>query len=120
MNKKNNIDEQEQVLLHRLKARERGAFKVLVELYRDRVLNTCYRFIFNREDAEDIAQEVFIEVHRSITAFREESKLSTWIYRIAVTKSIDFIRKTKRKKRMAKLKSLVGTEGGVNEEYGAR
>jgi RNA polymerase sigma-70 factor (ECF subfamily) len=115
MNKKDNIDEQEQVLLRRLKAREPGAFKLLVELYRDRVLNTCYRFIFNKEDAEDIAQETFIEVYRSITAFREESKLSTWIYRIAVTKSIDFIRKTKRKKRMAHLKSLVGIEGEVKD-----
>lgn len=108
------MDEQEQALLHRLKANEPGAFKVLVELHQDRVLNICYRFIFNREDAEDIAQEVFIEVHRSIAHFREESKLFTWIYRIAVTKSIDFIRKAKRKKRMVQLKSLVGMEGEVN------
>lgn len=115
MNKKNNIDDQEHILLHRLKAKEPGAFKVLVELYQDRVLNTCYRFIFNREDAEDIAQEIFIEIHRSIIAFREESKLSTWIYRIAVTKSIDFIRKTKRKKRMSKLKSLAGMDKVAND-----
>lgn len=115
MNKKDDIHEHEQVLLSRLRAKEPRAFKVLVELYQDRVLNICYRFIFNREDAEDIAQEVFIEVYRSIVNFREEAKLSTWIYRIAVTKSIDFIRKTKRKKRMAQLKSLVGMEGEAKD-----
>ncbi|MCE1273535.1 MAG: sigma-70 family RNA polymerase sigma factor, partial [Chlorobiales bacterium] len=74
------------------------------------VLNTCYRFVFNREDAEDLAQEVFIEVHRSLDRFREESKLSTWIYRIAVTKSLDHLRKLKRKKRFSSLKRIIGVD----------
>jgi RNA polymerase sigma-70 factor (ECF subfamily) len=113
MNKKDDIDEQEQELLSQLRGKAPRAFKVLVERYRDHVLNICYRFIFNREDAEDIAQEVFIEIHRSIFTFRGEAKLSTWIYRIAVTRSIDFIRKIKRKKRMAQIKSLMGIEAEV-------
>ena len=110
MDKEKPLDEQEQEFLGRLKAGTPGAFKVLVELYQDTVLNTCYRFTFNREDAEDLAQETFIEIYRSIAAFRGEAKLSTWIYRIAVSKSIDFIRKKKRKKRLTKLKSLAGLE----------
>jgi len=115
MIKRDKQESQEERLLHRLKAEDPHAFKELVELFKDRVLNTCYRFLYNREDAEDIAQETFIEIHRSLSLFREESKLSTWIYRIAVTKSIDFIRRTKRKKRMAKLKRLVGIEGEVKD-----
>ena len=85
-------------------------FSGLVAEHQDMVVNTCYRFVFNREDAEDIAQEVFIEVHRSLDRFREESKLSTWIYRIAVTKSLDHLRRLKRKKRFSSLKRLVGAE----------
>ena len=85
-------------------------FKELVFEHQDRVLNTCYRFVHNREDAEDVAQEVFMEVHRSIGDFRGESRLSTWIYRIAVTKSLDFIRKKKRKKRFGQIIPLFGGE----------
>jgi len=87
-----------------------NAFKALVENHQDKVINTCHRFLNNREDAEDAAQEVFIEVYKSIDRFREESKLSTWIYRIAVTKSLDMIRKQKRKKRFGKLQQMMGFE----------
>ncbi|MCG8342359.1 MAG: RNA polymerase sigma factor [Chlorobiales bacterium] len=79
------------------------------------VLNTCYRFVLNREDAEDIAQEVFLEAYRSLDSFRQESKLSTWIYRIAVTKSLDHLRKKKRKKRFSSLKRVIGMNDPVEE-----
>ncbi|MBS1516446.1 MAG: sigma-70 family RNA polymerase sigma factor [Bacteroidetes bacterium] len=75
-----------------------SAFEQLVELYRRKVVNLCFRFIGNNEDAEDTAQEVFIEVFRSIKNFKEDSKLSTWIYRIAAAKSIDFLRRKNAKK----------------------
>jgi RNA polymerase sigma-70 factor (ECF subfamily) len=86
------------------------SFSELVAEHQDMVVNTCYRFVFNREDAEDLAQEVFIEVYRSLNKFREESKLSTWIYRIAVTKSLDHLRKLKRKKRFSSLKRVIGID----------
>lgn len=86
-------------LLQRLKQKDPDAFRALVELYQNRVIKTCYRFLHNQDDAEDVAQDVFIEVYLSISGFREEAKLSTWIYRIATTKCLDFIRKKKRKKR---------------------
>ncbi|MBN1929599.1 MAG: RNA polymerase sigma factor [Chlorobiaceae bacterium] len=85
-------------------------FNELVAEHQEMVVNTCYRFVFNREDAEDLAQEVFIEVYRSLDNFREESKLSTWIYRIAVTKSLDHLRRLKRKKRFSSLKRIVGID----------
>jgi len=100
----------EQTLIQRLKNEEPGAFKELVELYQHRVINTCYRFLFNREDAEDTAQEVFIDVYNAVKNFNQEAQLSTWIYRIAVNRSIDSIRKKKRKKRFAPIKSLLGLE----------
>ncbi|NTU52500.1 MAG: RNA polymerase sigma factor [Chlorobiaceae bacterium] len=85
-------------------------FSDLVTEHQDMVVNTCYRFVFNREDAEDLAQEVFVEVHRSLDKFREESKLSTWIYRIAVSKSLDHLRRQKRKKRFSSLKRIIGID----------
>lgn len=91
---------EEAVLLEKLKTGDKSAFNELVLLYGKRIINTCYKFLLNKADAEDIAQEVFIEVFQSVQSFRGNSKLSTWIYRIAVTKSLDEIKKRKRKKRI--------------------
>jgi RNA polymerase sigma-70 factor, ECF subfamily len=87
-------------LLKKLRTGDKSAFDNLVSLYANKVINTCYRFLLDKEDAEDISQEVFIEIFQSIKSFRGDSKLSTWIYRIAVTKSLDEIRKRNRKKRI--------------------
>lgn len=73
------------------------AFKELVEKYQTMVINTCTGFLHNKADAEDIAQEVFIEVFSSLDKFRKEAKLSTWMYRIAVNKSLNFLRSKKRR-----------------------
>ncbi len=91
----------ETVLLKPLQEGDEEAFKQLVELYQDKVYNTVLGFLHSREDAEDIAQEVFIEVFNAIRKFRGEAKLSTWIYRIAVNKSLEYIRKKNRQKRFA-------------------
>ena len=92
-------------LTEELKKGDLKSFRVLVDEHQRKVLNTCYRFVGSREDAEDLTQEVFLEVYKSISSFRGDSKISTWIYRIAVTKSLDFIRRKKRKKRFAIFKS---------------
>ncbi len=85
-------------------------FKTLVNNYQLMVVNTCYGFVHNREDAEDIAQEVFIEVHRSLHRFKKESKLSTWLYRISVNKSLNFIRDNKKNSWFQSLDILFGSE----------
>lgn len=72
------------------------AFEELVNRYQPLVTRTCLGFVNRYADAEDIAQDVFIEVYQSLRNFRKESKLSTWLYRIAVNKSLNFIRKQKR------------------------
>ena len=63
-------------------------------------------------DAEDVTQEVFVQVFESIHQFKGDSRLSTWLYRIAVTKSLDQLRRKKRKKRFAFVQSIFG----MNEE----
>jgi RNA polymerase sigma-70 factor (ECF subfamily) len=74
----------ERALLRRLRDRDEQAFHELIELYRDRVFNVTFRMLGDRAEAEDIAQEVFIAVFKTIDSFREESKFSTWLYRVAV------------------------------------
>ncbi len=101
-------------LIKRLKAADRSAFNELVQLHSDKVLNTCYRFLLDKEDAEDISQEVFIEVFQSIKSFKGDSKLSTWIFRIAVTKSLDEIKMKKRKKRISSFGKILHLDDVVH------
>lgn len=72
-------------------------FKILVDKYQSLVLNTCFHFLHNKKDAEDVTQEVFIKVYQSKKEFKYLSKLSTWLYRIAVNKSLNFIRDNKKR-----------------------
>ena len=77
-------DELEEKLLERLRARDERAFNELVKAYERRVFGLVFRMLNNRAEAEDLTQEVFVQVFKAIGTFRGESKLSTWIYRIAV------------------------------------
>jgi RNA polymerase sigma-70 factor (ECF subfamily) len=72
-------------------------------------------FVPNKEDAEDIAQDVFVEIFNSIEKFKGDSKLSTWIYRITTNKCLEFIRKRNTKKRFAFLQSITGNEMPLNK-----
>jgi RNA polymerase sigma-70 factor (ECF subfamily) len=95
-------------LIRDLKCKNEQAFSLLVQTYQNMVFNTVLGIIQHFEEAEDVAQEVFIQVYQSIEGFREESKLSTWIYRIAITKSLDFERSKKAKKRFNQVKNIFG------------
>jgi RNA polymerase sigma-70 factor (ECF subfamily) len=81
-----------------LEANNEISFKELFDLYKSKVFNTVISYLQNQEDAEEVTQDVFIEIYRSLSKFKGNSSLSTWIYRIAVNKSIDFLRKKKSKK----------------------
>ncbi len=81
-------------------------FRSLVRDNKDKVFNTCLSLVKNFEDAEDLAQEVFIEIYRKMEQFENRSSLSTWIYRIAVNKSLEHLRKQKALKRNVDYASL--------------
>ncbi|HEY6063676.1 MAG TPA: RNA polymerase sigma factor [Chitinophagaceae bacterium] len=98
----------EQELIQRLRNGDESAFKYLVDTYQDRIFNTAIGIVQNAGDAEDVAQEVFIQVYRSIHHFKEESKLSTWLYRIATTRALDHLRSRKSKKRFGFMQRLFG------------
>ncbi len=86
----------EQEFVERLKNAEEKAYKELIDTYKNKILKTALSFVPFFEDAEDITQEVFIEVFRSIKKFRQDSSLSTWIYRISVNKSINYTKKNRK------------------------
>lgn len=72
----------ERRLIRKLRERDERAFRELLEHYGDRVYNLTFRMLGDRQEAEDVAQEVFITVFKSIDSFRGDSKLSTWLYRV--------------------------------------
>ena len=98
----------ERFLIEKLKQGDESAFKKIVDTWQDMVYNTAIGILQNSEDAEDVAQEVFVQVFESIKSFKAESKFSTWLYRITVSKSLDHLRKKKRKKRFAYIQSIFG------------
>ena len=95
-------------LIELLKQKDRVAFKTIVETWQGMIYNTALGILQNEEDAADVTQETFIQVFESVGSFKGDSKFSTWVYRIAVSKSLDLIRKKKRKKRFAFIQSLYG------------
>lgn len=101
-----NLDDQ--LLIEKLKQGDQGAFSEIVETRKGMVYNTVLGLLQHPEDAEDVTQEVFIKVFESVRQFKGESAFSTWLYRIAVTTALEFLRKKKRKKRFAFITSLFG------------
>lgn len=84
------------LLIAEIEAGNRLAAKQLVDVNQVKVYNICFSLLHNIQDAEDVTQEVFIEVLQNLHKFRGDSELGTWIYRIAVNRSLNFIRKNKK------------------------
>lgn len=83
----------EKKLIELFKKGDRNAFNELVLKYQNTVMNIAFGMLSVREDAEDAAQEVFLKIYKNISAFNENSALSTWIYRITVNTCNDILRK---------------------------
>ena len=105
----------DQELLAQIQNNDQLAFKELVKRYQKAVVNTCMGFVHNTDDARDLAQEVFIEVYQSIAKFRGDAKLSTWIYRIAVNKSLNFLRSHKKNSLLKSIEQFF--KGEKNTHY---
>jgi RNA polymerase sigma-70 factor, ECF subfamily len=94
-----------------------NAFHELYELHKDDVFRLAMRYVNSVEDAEDIVQEVFVAVYFGLEKFDRRSNVSTWIYRITVNKSLDYLKARKRKKRWGKVISIFGIT--AQEEFTA-
>ena len=108
----------------RIKNNDPSVFTDIVEQCQGMVYNAALSIVQNEADAEDITQDVFIDVYESLDEFRKEAQLSTWIYRITINKALDFQKKKKRHKHGGLLKrifSLREEEEPVNFDHpGAR
>ncbi|MGB3467413.1 MAG: RNA polymerase sigma factor [Cyclobacteriaceae bacterium] len=86
-------------LISLIAKRDNSALERLYRSYADKVYNTAISYSGNENDAEEILQDVFLTIWKKAISYRSEASVSTWIYRIATNKSIDFIRKKNSKKR---------------------
>jgi RNA polymerase sigma-70 factor, ECF subfamily len=83
------------------------SFESIYSEYKNLVFNVCLHYVFNREDAQDIAQEVFVKTHHHLHQYNPEAaSLKTWIYRIAINQSLDFLKAKRTKKRFGFITSL--------------
>jgi len=87
----------DQELITGIVNREKPVIQYLVNTYHRQIIKTAYHFVQDMDDAQDLAQDVCIEILESAKQFRGSASLSTWIYRVTVNKSLNFIRKNKRK-----------------------
>lgn len=85
--------ENEQVLVDRISSGDSAAFQEFVERYKKKIYYIAYDITGDHDDAEDVSQEVFIKVIRSLKTFRRNAKISSWLYQISVNASIDLLRK---------------------------
>ncbi|GAB4001171.1 sigma-70 family RNA polymerase sigma factor [Spirosoma daeguense] len=102
MNDKKNLF----LLIEPLRQGDESAFRLFYESTKSRVFNTALSYVRSREDAEEITQDVFVDVFRSISSFKGDADVTTWIYQITINKSLDFLKYKKRQKRFAFLTSL--------------
>lgn len=84
------------IIINQILAGDANAFTVLVDRYKDLVFTLGLRMLKNREEAEEVTQDTFIKVYRSLNKFKGDSKFSTWIYKVAYNSCLDQIKKNKK------------------------
>lgn len=86
----------DQILINQIIDGDTNAFSTLIDMYKDLVFTLALRMLKNREEAEEVAQDTFIKTYKSLHKFKGDSKLSTWIYKVAYNTSLDRIKKNKK------------------------
>ncbi|MVM39961.1 sigma-70 family RNA polymerase sigma factor [Spirosoma sp. HMF3257] len=100
------------LLIEELQKGNELAFREFYNQTKSRVFTLALGYVRNREDAEEITQDVFVEVFRSASSFKGDASATTWLYRIAVNKSLDFLKHKKRQKRFAFITNLFDNSTG--------
>jgi RNA polymerase sigma-70 factor (ECF subfamily) len=93
-------DLEEQALLARIRNGDDSGFEVLVKEHTSKIVGLAWRLVGNREEAEDLAQEAFLRLHRSLPTFRGDSRISTWLYRTTTRLAIDHLRRDRIKRKL--------------------
>ncbi len=96
---------------------EKEKYRLLMEKYQPLVFRTCLGFVHNKDDADDLTQEVFIQAYKSLSSFKGEAAFSTWLYRIAVNASLNRIRQSRIKSILQYFKSFSGGEKDPEDKF---
>jgi RNA polymerase sigma-70 factor (ECF subfamily) len=94
------VDADEQALLERIRNGDDSGFEQLVKQHTGKIIGLAWRLVGNREEAEDLAQEAFLRLHRSLPDFRGDSRISTWLYRTTTRLAIDHLRRERIKRKL--------------------
>jgi RNA polymerase sigma factor (sigma-70 family) len=108
--------DQERLLIKQVINGNTGAFRLLIKQYEKLVVNIAGKMIHNKEDLEDLCQDVFVKVYRKLPEFRLDSKLSTWIATISYRTAITYLRKNKYQKSELNDQSVVTDEALIIQE----
>ncbi|NLM36749.1 MAG: sigma-70 family RNA polymerase sigma factor [Firmicutes bacterium] len=102
------IDQEEALLIRKAKARDEEAFRALVELHKAKVYHLLLGMLRDEDQAQELTQETFVKAWKGLPAFRGESTLWTWLYRIAYHTAVDYLRKKKRQEEIVVLEETGG------------
>ena len=92
------IIEEDDEIIRQCLSGDTDSYKYLVQKYQFRIINTCYKYTKNIIDAEDVAQEVFLKAYQNLSTFKSSSKFYSWLYRIAVNTSLNYINSKEKRK----------------------
>lgn len=108
------ISDEDVRLMLKFKEGDRSAFETLLDKYHAPIINFSYRFLGNKTESEDLAQEVFLRIYRSASNYTPQAKFSTWIYRIAKNLVLNELRRKKTQK-TSSLEEMISTEEGERQ-----
>jgi len=97
-------------IIKKILKEDKENYRILVEKYQQMVFSTCMGFLHNKDDADDLTQEVFIQAYLSLSRFKGDAAFSTWLYRIAVNASLNKVRKSVKNLIMQRFDILFGNE----------
>lgn len=96
----NMLKEDEAAILERIRQGDESGFELLVKEHTGKIVGLAWKLTGNRDDAEDLAQEAFLRLHRSLHSFRGDSRIGTWLYRTTTRLAIDHLRRERIKRKL--------------------
>src|ERR1017187_10460433 len=104
------IKTDDQHCIHLVRQGDTNAFAVLVDRYKNMVFTLLLKMLKDREEAEEVAQDTFVKIYKSLSKFNGESKFSTWIYKVAFNTCLDRLKKNKRSQPVAGMDAFIEQE----------
>ncbi|MCX7987592.1 MAG: RNA polymerase sigma factor [Bacteroidales bacterium] len=92
-------------------------YAIIVERYKNKIFHTCIGFLHNKVEAEDLVQDIFLQVYVSLSTFKQLSSFATWIYKVAINAALNSIREKSRRSLLSSFTSILNYQSLYNENY---